>query len=76
MFSRDAGLHRGLADYLTAGYRGRTAGRGREVNEWKLRSEVSDNHWLDCLVRACVAASMHGVELLRVVSQDPSHASG
>jgi hypothetical protein len=41
----------------------RTAGRGREVNEWKLRPDRPDNHLLDCLVGCCVAASMLGVQL-------------
>ncbi len=67
LFGRDAGLHRGFAEHLTAEYRVRTSGRGREVDEWKPRPETSDNHWLDCLVGACVGASMQGVELLRAV---------
>ncbi len=67
LFGREAGLHRGFAEHLTAEYRVRTSGRGREVDEWKLRPEASDNHWLDCLVGACVGASMQSVELLRAV---------
>ena len=41
----------------------KTEGRGRVVDEWKLRPETSENHWLDCLVGADVAASMQGVHL-------------
>jgi hypothetical protein len=67
LFGRGAEQHRGFAEHLTAEYRVRTSGRGREVDEWKLRPEASDNHWLDCLVGACVGASMQGVELLRAV---------
>lgn len=67
LFGRESGLHRGFAEHLTAEYRVRTSGRGREVDEWKLRPESSDNHWLDCLVGACIGASMQGVELLRAV---------
>jgi hypothetical protein len=33
------------------------------VDEWKLRPEASENHWLDCLVGCAVAASMQGVVL-------------
>ena len=33
------------------------------MEEWKLRPERSDNHWLDCLVGCAVAASMQGVVL-------------
>ena len=55
--------HRLLADHLTAEYRIKTEGRGRTVDEWKLRVEGLDNHWLDCLVGAAVAASMQGAVL-------------
>jgi hypothetical protein len=48
---------------LTAEYRVKTEGRGRTVDEWKIRPERADNHWLDCLVGAAVAASMQGVSL-------------
>ena len=41
----------------------KTEGRGRTVDEWKLRVAGLDNHWLDCLVGAAVAASMQGAVL-------------
>ena len=31
------------------------------VNEWKLRLERPDNHWLDCLVGFAVAVAMQGM---------------
>jgi hypothetical protein len=55
--------HRLLAAHLTSEYRVRTEGRGRVVDEWKLRVDGQDNHWLDCLVGCGVAASMLGVAL-------------
>jgi hypothetical protein len=55
--------HRLLAEHLTSEYRVRTEGRGRTVDEWKLRPERPDNHWLDCLVGCAVAASMDGAVL-------------
>ena len=55
--------HRLLAEHLTAEYRVKTEGRGRTVDEWKLRASGLDNHWLDCLVGAAVAASIHGASL-------------
>jgi hypothetical protein len=55
--------HRLFADHLTAEYRVKTEGRGRTVDEWKLRPERSDNHWLDCLVGSAVAASVQGAFL-------------
>ena len=63
LFGDKADLHRLFADHLTAEYRVKTEGRGRTVDEWKLRPERSDNHWLDCLVGCAVAASMQGVVL-------------
>jgi hypothetical protein len=55
-----ADQHRLLADHLTSEYRVKTEGRGRTVDEWKLRVEGLDNHWLDCLVGCAVAASIQG----------------
>jgi len=49
---------------LTAEYRIRTEGRGRTVDEWKLRPERSDNHWFDGIVGCAVAASIQGSTLL------------
>lgn len=63
LFGQSPDQHRLLAEHLTAEYRVKTEGRGRTVDEWKLRPERSDNHWLDCLVGAAVAASMQGVSL-------------
>lgn len=63
LFGRSADPHRLLADHLCSEYRVKTEGRGRTVDEWKLRLAGADNHWLDCLVGAAVAASMQGVLL-------------
>ncbi len=63
LFGRAPAAHRLLADHLLAEYRVRTQGRGRTVDEWKLRVESLDNHWFDCAVGASVAASMEGAVL-------------
>ena len=63
LFGRKPTHHRLLADHLTAEYKVRTEGRGRTVDEWKLKPNKPDNHWLDCLAGAAVAASMQGVAL-------------
>jgi hypothetical protein len=55
--------HRMLADHLTSEYRVRTEGRGRSVDEWRLRTPGRDNHWLDCLVGCAAGASMLGAAL-------------
>ncbi|MCL4196219.1 MAG: phage terminase large subunit family protein [Phycisphaerales bacterium] len=61
--NRTATNHQLLAEHLTSEYRVRTQGRGRTVDEWKLRVDGLDNHWLDCLVGCAVAASMQGAVL-------------
>ena len=55
--------HRLLSEHLTAEYRVKTQGRGRELEEWKLRTPGTDNRWLDCLVGCAMAASMQGAVL-------------
>ena len=57
--------HRLLSEHLTAEYRQRWQGRGREVDEWKLRPPRQENHWLYCLVGCAVGASMCGCVLFR-----------
>ncbi|MBU6387968.1 MAG: phage terminase large subunit family protein [Planctomycetes bacterium] len=64
LFGQAPESHRLLAEQLTSEYRVKTEGRGRTVDEWKLRPERGDNHWFDCLVGSAVAASMQGVALL------------
>ncbi len=61
--NRTATNHQLLAEHLTSEYRVKTQGRGRTVDEWKLRVDGLDNHWLDCLVGCAVAASMQGAVL-------------
>ncbi len=60
LFGRKPDEHRLLADHLTSEYRVRTEGRGRVVDEWKLRPEAQENHWLDGVVGCAVAASVQG----------------
>ena len=60
LFGRDSRAHEVFAAHLTSEYRVKTEGRGRVVDEWKLRLAGADNHWLDCLVGCAVAASMEG----------------
>ncbi len=63
LYGRDPNLHTLLAEHLTSEYRIKTEGRGRKVDEWKIRPEASDNHWLDGIVGAAVAASILGASL-------------
>lgn len=61
LFGKRAEEHRLFADHLTAEYRIETFGRGRKVEEWKIRPERPDNHWWDCLVGCAVGASLLGL---------------
>jgi len=72
LFGDKADSHRLLAEHLTAEYRIKTEGRGRTVDEWKMRPERSDNHWLDCLVGAAVAASIQGAVLFGTDGRAPA----
>lgn len=63
LHGRIPGVHQLLAEHLTAEYRVRTSGRGRTVDEWKLKPQRSDNHWLDCIAGCAVAGSMLGATL-------------
>ncbi len=63
LFGDNPDRHRLFAEHLTAEYRVKTEGRGRTVDEWKMRPERGDNHWFDCLVGCGVAASIQGAAL-------------
>ena len=63
LYGRIPGIHQLLAEHLTAEYRVKTQGRGRTVDEWKLKPEHHDNHWLDCLAGCAVCGSMLGCTL-------------
>jgi len=55
--------HRLLAEHFTAERFDRVEANGRTVEEWSLRPGGPDNHWWDCFVGNCVAASMLGAAL-------------
>ena len=55
--------HRMLAEHLTSEIRIQTEGRGRRVDEWKLKRAGLDNHLLDCVVGAGVAGAIRGATL-------------
>jgi hypothetical protein len=56
--------HVNFAGQQCAEYPVRTEGRGRTVDEWRLKPHRPDNHWFDALVAAAVAASMAGVSMV------------
>ena len=63
LFGERQDVHRMFLDHMVSEYSTRTDGRGRRVDEWAKRPNVSDNHWWDCLVGCAVAASEQGVTL-------------
>ena len=63
LWGRSQETHVLFAEHLTSEYRVKTEGRGRKVEEWKMRPEAHDNHWWDGLVGCAVAASMCGCVL-------------
>ena len=74
LWGREPEAHLLFAEHLTAEYRVKTEGRGRKVDEWKMRPENNDNHWLDGVVGCAVAASMCGAVLPGTDSQKPAKA--
>jgi hypothetical protein len=64
-FTIHAGDHAMLLEHLAAEYPVRTEARGRVVDEWRTLPG-RDNHWLDCVVGAAVAASYAGVTAVGV----------
>jgi hypothetical protein len=61
LFGEDPEQHRMFADHMCAEYRVRTSGRGRELDEFMVRPNKPDNHWLDCIAGCAVGASIQGV---------------
>lgn len=69
----DVTEHALLCDHLNAEYRTPTEAKGRTVDEWHCRPD-KDNHWFDCLVGCCVAASISGATLGSVGGVVQKHA--
>jgi hypothetical protein len=63
LFGDEAKEHRMLADHLTAEYATEVKSKQRACVVWEEKPGKPDNHWLDCLVGASVAASIKGVSL-------------
>ena len=55
--------HQLFAEHVTAEFSVKTTGRGRTVDEWKMKTAGVDNHWFDCLVGCGVAGAMLGCGL-------------
>jgi hypothetical protein len=60
LYRADPREHKLFASHLKAEYPVRVEGKGRVVDEWKVKPDRMDNDWFDCLVGATVAASEQG----------------
>lgn len=60
---KQAGQHELFAEHLNAEYSQPVTIRGDSFDKWSMRPDRNDNHWLDCLVGAAVAASVAGVAI-------------
>lgn len=63
LYGHNPQLHSLFASHIAAETYVETAGMGRRVEEWKLKPDAVDNHWLDCLVGTAVGASIQGCVL-------------
>jgi hypothetical protein len=61
VFGTDDRPHTLLADHLSAEYAEPATLKGDTFDKWQARPHRPDNHLLDCLVGACVAASADGL---------------
>ena len=53
--------HSKFIDHLTAEYFDEVECNGKRVEEWTMKPGRSDNHWFDCCIGCCVAASQMGI---------------
>jgi len=53
--------HELLCDHLSAEHPIEVYGRGRRIDEWKVKPGLSENHYFDCLVMSAVAACYLGL---------------
>ena len=61
LFGDAPGDHQLLADHITAEYAVRVTTRGRTFDKWEQRPDRRDNHLLDVVTGAAVAASVQGL---------------
>lgn len=63
LFGASPDVHRMFADHAASEYPVRTSGRGREVDEWKLRPNCENHLGWDGVIGCAVAASMLGITI-------------
>lgn len=63
LWGHDPEKHRMFAEHMCSEFSVQTEGRGRKVDEWKIRPKQTENHWFDGVVGCSVAASIEGCVL-------------
>ncbi|MBN2377049.1 MAG: phage terminase large subunit family protein [Sedimentisphaerales bacterium] len=70
LFGKNKDQHRMFADHIAASETWtKTEGHGRVVHQWETLPGSPDNHWFDCLVGNCAAASMCGCQIVEQQGQ-------
>jgi hypothetical protein len=71
LFGDDPAAHRMLAEHCCAEHSVPTEGRGRKLEEWRLRPGRSENHLFDAAVGNVACAASLGVEPAGVPKPPP-----
>jgi hypothetical protein len=62
IYGSEASAHRMLADQIASEIRTKVTANGRSSDQWRVKPN-RDNHFLDCLSMASIAASIRGMKL-------------
>ena len=63
LFDEREGYHNSFASHCLAEFPVRVESKERSQDEWKIKANRPDNHWFDCVVGCCVAASVQRINL-------------
>lgn len=63
LYGNEAKEHEQIGEHLSSELPKRATAGGFTVDEWYVKPGARDNHWLDCCVGNCVAASVLGAVL-------------
>lgn len=63
LFGKSAGTHEMVSEHLAAEYSEPVTIRGDTFDKWQVKAGRQDNHLLDCVVGAAVAASVQGLQI-------------
>lgn len=75
-YSETGKHHNNLFENVLAEYPVPVQSRERSIEEWKVRPGRPDNHYFDCLVGCCVAASIEGVVLGQSIKKTAGRKRG